>query len=101
MDGFQIEDNIIVIASTNLPESLDPAVKRSGRFDRIIDLPFPNLHSRQKLFKYYLDKVKYNPQKVDISNISGITNKFTGADIKNLVNFAGYNCLREKRNMII
>ena len=101
MDGFEKHQKIIVIAATNLPESLDPAVKRAGRFDRVINIPYPNFESRKKILQYYLKKVKHDESKIKLNDIAHLTTQFTGADIKNLINFSGLNSIKNKRDKII
>ena len=59
MDGFAPTDNVIVIGATNLPESLDPALTRPGRFDKTVTLPLPDKKGRREILEYYLKKVKY------------------------------------------
>jgi len=58
MDGFKQTDNVVVIGATNFPEAIDPAVKRPGRFDKIINVPLPDVKGREEIFKYYLSKIK-------------------------------------------
>lgn len=98
MDGFIKNDKILVLAATNLPESLDPAVIRAGRFDKRINIPYPNLESRKKILHYYLDKVKHKD--INIDRLSKLTIQFTGADIKNLVNQSGFIAVNKDRKYI-
>lgn len=100
MDGFNQNDEVIVIAATNLPESLDPAVTRAGRFDKVINMPYPNLESRRKILDYYLNKIKYNGEMVDKEKIVQLSVQFTGADIKNLVNLAGFNAVNKGKELV-
>lgn len=100
MDGFEPNEQIIVIAATNLPESLDPAVTRAGRFDKVISIPYPNLESRRKILEYYIEKVKYDSNKIDKEKIVQLTVQFTGADIKNLVNLAGFTAVNKGKSLI-
>lgn len=86
LDGFSDQD-IIVIAATNVPDALDPALVRAGRFDRRISVPLPNLLERQEILELYLGKVTADPD-MDISGIAGITAGASGADLANLVNMA-------------
>ena len=87
MDGFNNNDDIIVIAATNRKDVLDQALLRPGRFDRIIRVPLPDKFSREKIIDYYL-KNKPVQQKFDISSIAELTNGFSGAQLKNLINEA-------------
>lgn len=58
LDGFKKSENVIVIGATNLVESMDPAVKRPGRFDKIINISLPDVKGREEILKHYLSKVK-------------------------------------------
>ncbi|MCM8820188.1 MAG: ATP-dependent metallopeptidase FtsH/Yme1/Tma family protein, partial [Candidatus Omnitrophica bacterium] len=101
MDGLrQKEYNIVVIAATNvLEEELDPALMRAGRFDRKIYIGLPSLEDRYALFKYYLNKVKYNSS-VDIDRLARLTVGNSPADIANIVREASLIAARKKRNEI-
>ncbi|MBF0511820.1 MAG: AAA family ATPase [Candidatus Omnitrophica bacterium] len=98
LDGLRKkENNIVVIAATNMaPEKLDPAIMRSGRFDRKITVEKPTAKDREELIKYYLRKVKYDPA-VDIPTIAEKAQWFSPADINNMVREASVLALREKR----
>jgi ATP-dependent Zn protease len=98
MDGFTSSDNILIIGSTNMVEALDPALTRSGRFDKQIIFDPPNIDERKQLFKLYLNKAKLNKSLKDnldnvIEKLSKLTAGLTGADIKNIVNQSIYNFL--------
>lgn len=98
MDGFSTTDNILLIASTNMPDVLDPALTRSGRFDKQIVFDPPNIEERKDMFKLYLDKVKIssilkNDLDTQLVEVSKMTAGLTGADIKNIVNQSVYNFL--------
>ena len=69
MDGFEENKDIFFIASTNFPESLDPALTRSGRFDKIIHINPPTIKGRKKLLSFYLEKKTLNPE-VNIDHLS-------------------------------
>ncbi|GJM93891.1 hypothetical protein PR202_ga10484 [Eleusine coracana subsp. coracana] len=87
MDGFEQNEGIIVMAATNLPDILDPALTRPGRFDRHIVVPSPDVRGRQDILELYLqDKPVAND--VDINAIARSTPGFNGADLANLVNIA-------------
>lgn len=87
MDGFEQNEGIIVMAATNLPDILDPALTRPGRFDRHIVVPSPDVRGRQDILELYLqDKPLAND--VDINSIARGTPGFNGADLANLVNIA-------------
>jgi ATP-dependent metalloprotease len=87
MDGFVEHSEVIVLAATNLPDVLDPAVTRPGRFDKRVEVPSPDVRGRKQLLDYYLSKVVSSPD-VDTELVARGTPGFTGADISNLVNIA-------------
>ncbi|OMJ82179.1 hypothetical protein SteCoe_17198 [Stentor coeruleus] len=87
MDGFSERDNVIVIAATNLPESLDEALKRPGRFDKTIDIPMPDMKCRKDILDLYLGKISHDTS-VNSEEIARSTSGFTGADLFNLVNMS-------------
>ena len=87
MDGFNNNDDIIVMAATNRRDVLDQALLRPGRFDRIIRVPVPDKDSREKILDYYL-KNKNIEKPFDISSIAELTDGFSGAQLKNLINEA-------------
>ena len=87
MDGFNNNENIVVIAATNRRDVLDQAILRPGRFDRIIRVSLPDKDSREKIIDYYL-KNKNIEHNFDISSIAELTEGFSGAQIKNLINEA-------------
>lgn len=87
MDGFDTSENVIVIAATNMPEKLDSALKRPGRFDKVIDIPIPSLSSRKEILDLHLSKIRVD-YTVNSSEIAKNIIGFTGADIANLTNTA-------------
>jgi cell division protease FtsH len=87
MDGFNNNDDIVVIAATNRRDVLDQALLRPGRFDRIIRVPVPDKDSRIKILEFYL-KNKNIDEQFDISSIAELTDGFSGAQLKNLINEA-------------
>ena len=100
MDGFSSTDNILVIGSTNRCDILDPALTRSGRFDKKIVFESPNIDERVEMFKLYLNKVKQSDDfktnfDVNIKNLAKQTAGLNGADIKNIVNQSVYNFLEK------
>ncbi|MBZ0166468.1 MAG: AAA family ATPase, partial [Candidatus Omnitrophica bacterium] len=101
LDGMkQKDDNVFVLAATNVDESqLDPAVVRSGRFDRKIHIEKPTSRERKDLLKFYLAKVKYEP-KINIPDISDRLHGFSPADIYSLVKEAGSLALRKGHTLI-
>ncbi len=95
MDGFQTDTNIIVIAATNRPDVLDPALLRPGRFDRRVVVPRPDVRGRLEILKVHTRKIPLDDD-VDLEVIAKSTAGFVGADLANLVNEAAL--LAAKRN---
>ncbi len=95
MDGFQTDTNIIVIAATNRPDVLDPALLRPGRFDRRVVVPKPDIKGRLEILKVHTKKIPL-AEDVDLEIIAKSTAGFVGADLSNLVNEAAL--LAAKRN---
>jgi cell division protease FtsH len=87
MDGFNSNEQIIVIAATNRKDILDSALLRPGRFDRLINIPLPDLPSRIKILEVHL-RNKFVTEDVNIENIAKLTNGFSGAQLENLINEA-------------
>lgn len=87
MDGFQQNENILVIGATNHEDSLDPAAVRPGRFDKKIHVPSPDINGRTDIFKIYLDKIARD-ETIEPKKLAQMTPGFTGAEIENLVNTA-------------
>lgn len=87
MDGFNNNDDIVIIAATNRRDVLDQALLRPGRFDRIIRVPVPDKQSRIKILEFYLQN-KYVQEDIDISSVAELTDGFSGAQLKNLINEA-------------
>ncbi|MDP2941875.1 MAG: AAA family ATPase [Candidatus Omnitrophota bacterium] len=102
MDGLKEKElNIVIIGASNMPESfLDNALLRPGRFDRNIYVDKPNLEDREKLFAYYLSKVKYDETSMKIDRLSRITVGNSPADIANIVREAALIAVRNKRQVI-
>ncbi|MEM2109960.1 MAG: CDC48 family AAA ATPase [Candidatus Odinarchaeota archaeon] len=94
MDGMQETKGVIVIASTNRPDILDPAVLRPGRFDRLILVPAPDKASRRKIFEVHTAKMPL-AEDVDLDELVNRTENFSGADIENLCREAGMMAVRE------
>jgi cell division protease FtsH len=102
MDGFNDNEDILIMAATNRKDILDDALLRPGRFDRIIRIPLPDKESRKKIIELYLEN-KPIEKPLDTSAISELTDGFSGAELKNLVNEAAilsaknnYSTLQEK-----
>jgi cell division protease FtsH len=102
MDGFNNNEDIVVLAATNRKDILDQALLRPGRFDRIIKVPFPDKPSRIKILEFYLNS-KTLEKPFDISSIAELADGFSGAQLKNLINEAAilsarnnYTSIQEK-----
>ena len=87
MDGFEQNNQIMVIGATNHEQSLDPAAIRPGRFDKKIHVPYPDVNGREDIFNLYLGKISRN-ESIDYKQLAQMTPGFTGAEIENLVNTA-------------
>ncbi len=87
MDGLVEMDDIIVIGATNRPDMIDPAILRPGRFDYIIDLPLPDMTAREKILEIHIRNKPLNP-KVSITSLAKLTDGFSGAELKGIVNLA-------------
>jgi cell division protease FtsH len=99
MDGFESNDGVILIASTNRPDVLDPALLRPGRFDRRVVVSRPDVRGREGILKVHTRKIPLG-EDVDISVIARGTPGFTGADLANLVNEAALNAARYNKKMV-
>jgi len=99
MDGFDQSTNIIVIAATNRPDTLDPALLRAGRFDRKVLVSAPTYEERIQIFNYYLKNKKLD-QKVNIDSLARRTSGLVGADIENIVNEATLQVAKDNREIL-
>ncbi|MEM7478922.1 MAG: ATP-dependent zinc metalloprotease FtsH [Planctomycetota bacterium] len=99
MDGFDPNTGIIVIAATNRPETLDPALLRPGRFDRNVLVDRPDKSGRAQILKVHVKNVKLSSD-VELEEIAGITSGFSGADLANLVNEAALLAARKGKNTV-
>jgi cell division protease FtsH len=99
MDGFNNNQDIVVMAATNRKDVLDKALLRPGRFDRIIKVPLPDKESREKILEVYINKKKTEKQ-FDISAIAELTDGFSGAELKNLINEAAIMSARNNETVI-
>jgi cell division protease FtsH len=100
MDGFDPNESIIVIASTNRPDVLDPALLRPGRFDRQVVVPNPDVGGREKILRVHMRNVPLASD-VDVKVIARGTPGFSGADLANLVNEAALMAARRNRRMVL
>jgi ATP-dependent metalloprotease len=94
LDGFSQTEGVIFIAATNFPELLDKALVRPGRFDRMVNVPLPDVRGRIEILKHHMKKIQVASE-VDISVVARGTPGFSGADIANLVNQAAIQASRE------
>ena len=99
MDGFDVNDGVIVIAATNRPDVLDQALLRPGRFDRQVVVGLPDIRGREQILKVHMKKVPVAPE-VDASLIARGTPGFSGADLANLVNEASLFAARENTRVV-
>lgn len=94
MDGFEQGTNVIVIAATNRPDTLDPALLRSGRFDRKVMVSNPTVEERMEIINYYL-KNKKVVEGYNFESLARRLSGFVGADIENIINEAALRVARE------
>jgi cell division protease FtsH len=99
MDGFDTDTNVIVVAATNRPDILDPALLRPGRFDRRVVLDRPDMRGRAAILKVHLKGKPVIPE-VDVNTLAKLTPGFVGADIENLVNEAAILAARRNQKQI-
>jgi cell division protease FtsH len=99
MDGFEANEGIIIIAATNRPDVLDPALLRPGRFDRQVQVPNPDIKGRERILGVHARKVPLGPN-VDLRIIARGTPGFSGADLANLVNEAALTAARLNRRFV-
>ncbi|MEO9461515.1 MAG: ATP-dependent zinc metalloprotease FtsH [Marinomonas sp.] len=99
MDGFEANEGIIIIAATNRPDVLDPALLRPGRFDRQVVVPIPDIDGREKILAVHMKKVPLAPD-VDSRVIARGTPGFSGADLANLVNEAALLAARRTKRLV-
>ncbi len=99
MDGFEANEGIIIVAATNRPDVLDPALLRPGRFDRQVVVPNPDIDGREKILGVHIRKVPLAPD-VDINTVARGTPGFSGADLMNLVNEAALLAARRGKKIV-
>jgi len=99
MDGFNTEQGLILIAATNRPDTLDPALMRPGRFDRQIIVNLPDIKGREEILKVHSRKIKLSAE-VDLKSIASQTPGFSGADLANLCNEAALLAARHNKEAI-
>ncbi|MCE5242656.1 MAG: ATP-dependent zinc metalloprotease FtsH [Syntrophobacteraceae bacterium] len=100
MDGFDSRSGVIIMAATNRPEILDPALLRPGRFDRHVAIDKPDIRGREAILKVHVKDVTLSPE-VDLKKIAAMTPGFVGADLANLVNEAALIAARRDRDEVV
>jgi cell division protease FtsH len=99
MDGFEANEGVILIAATNRPDVLDPALLRPGRFDRQVQVPNPDIKGREKILQVHARKIPLAPN-VNLKMIARGTPGFSGADLANLVNEAALKAARSDKRLV-
>jgi cell division protease FtsH len=99
LDGFEPNEQVVVMAATNRPDILDPALLRPGRFDRKITLSMPSKEAREKILQIHAKKIK-KEDSVDLTKLAQLTVGFNGADLKNLVNEAAMYAARQQKEKV-
>ena len=99
MDGFNADDNVVILAATNRPESLDPALLRPGRFDRRVPVELPDLAGREAILKAHAKKVALSDD-VDFHTIARMAAGASGAELANIVNEAALRAVRDHRDAV-
>ena len=100
MDGFDGSDGVVLLAATNRPESLDPALTRPGRFDRQIPVELPDLHGREAILRLHAQKIKCSKE-IDFNVIARASAGASGADLANMVNEAALRAVRDGRKSVV
>lgn len=96
MDGFEVNTGVIILAATNRPESLDPALTRPGRFDRRVPVELPDLKGREEILKVHAKKIKV-AEDVDFNKVARMASGASGAELANIVNEAALRAVRDGR----
>jgi len=96
MDGFEGNTGVVILAATNRPESLDPALTRPGRFDRRVPVELPDLKGREEIIKVHAQKIKTEPG-IDYTKIARMASGASGAELANIVNEAALRAIRQGR----
>ena len=99
MDGFEENTGVIILAATNRPESLDPALTRPGRFDRRVPVELPDLQGREAILKVHSKKIKLAPD-VDFHTIARMASGASGAELANIINEAALRAVRDNRTLV-
>jgi len=99
MDGFEGRGDVGIVAATNRPDILDPALLRPGRFDRFIEVPIPNEEGRMEILKIHSKNMSLD-EEVDIRMIASLTEGASGADLKAVCTESGMFAIREERTVV-
>src|SRR3989454_2230783 len=99
MDGFETNEGVILIAATNRPDVLDPALLRPGRFDRQVVVPRPDVKGREEILRVHARRIPLAPN-VDLKVLARGTPGFSGADLANLVNEAALLAARQNKKLV-
>ena len=103
MDGFSTDESVVVLAATNLADTLDPALKRPGRMDRQIEITLPSIDERKEIYNVHLKKIKVNKEKTRdeyAKKLSALTPGFSGADIANVCNEGAIIAARDDKTSV-
>ncbi|MGC8710356.1 MAG: CDC48 family AAA ATPase [Candidatus Micrarchaeia archaeon] len=100
MDGLTMLKNVVVLAATNRPEAIDPALLRPGRFDRIIEIPMPDAETRLAIFSVHTKNMPLD-KSVQLADLANSTEGYTGAEIENVCREAGMNAIRSNREVVV
>ena len=98
MDGFEDNSGVVILAATNRPESLDPALTRPGRFDRRVPVELPDLKGREEILKVHAKKIKHAPN-INFTQVARMASGASGAELANIVNEAALRAVRDGRRM--
>ncbi|MBP5204561.1 ATP-dependent zinc metalloprotease FtsH [bacterium] len=99
MDGLEERENVIVLAATNRPDTLDPAILRPGRFDRVVTVPMPDAHGRKAILDIHAKNKKFDDD-IDLDMLAKKTVGYSGADLENLLNEAAIAVAKDNRKKI-
>ncbi len=99
MDGFEENIGVVILAATNRPESLDPALTRPGRFDRRVPVELPDLKGREEILKVHAKKVRMD-NNVDFSRVARMASGASGAELANIINEAALRAVRDGRHLV-
>ena len=99
MDGFENNNGVIILAATNRPESLDPALTRPGRFDRRVPVELPDLIGREEILKVHAKKIK-TADNIDYGKIARMASGASGAELANIINEAALRAVRDNRSQV-